>query len=122
MRAAALDVKRQLVRAWVASVDAIVADALARRLKDVEALPESDAQRLRLDLRLGGPVEEARTQFAVLLARQAGGNCVRTPPPGAPRLQSPGSSVDDTQRAEVGEFLQAIEDNDDVQRVWAAVK
>ena len=30
--------------------------------------------------------------------------------------------LDDTQRAEVGEFLQAIEDNDDVQRVWAAVK
>jgi diguanylate cyclase len=38
-------------------------------------------------------------QFAVLLARQAGGNCVRTPPPGAQRLQSPGSSVDDNQRA-----------------------
>ena len=31
-------------------------------------------------------------------------------------------TLDDTQRAEVGEFLQAIEDNDDVQRVWAAVK
>lgn len=30
--------------------------------------------------------------------------------------------LDDTARAEVGEFLQAIEDNDDVQRVWAAVK
>jgi YebC/PmpR family DNA-binding regulatory protein len=30
--------------------------------------------------------------------------------------------LDDTQRAEVGEFLQALEDNDDVQRVWAAVK
>jgi YebC/PmpR family DNA-binding regulatory protein len=30
--------------------------------------------------------------------------------------------LDETQRAEVGEFLQAIEDNDDVQRVWAAVK
>jgi YebC/PmpR family DNA-binding regulatory protein len=31
-------------------------------------------------------------------------------------------TLDDTQRAEVGEFLQEIEDNDDVQRVWAAVK
>lgn len=31
-------------------------------------------------------------------------------------------SLDDTQRAEVGEFLQALEDHDDVQRVWAAVK
>lgn len=30
--------------------------------------------------------------------------------------------LDDTARAEVGEFLQALEDNDDVQRVWAAVK
>lgn len=30
--------------------------------------------------------------------------------------------LDDAARAEVGEFLQAIEDNDDVQRVWAAVK
>jgi YebC/PmpR family DNA-binding regulatory protein len=30
--------------------------------------------------------------------------------------------LDDTQRAEVGEFLQALEDYDDVQRVWAAVK
>ncbi len=30
--------------------------------------------------------------------------------------------LDDTQRGEVGEFLQALEDNDDVQRVWAAVK
>lgn len=30
--------------------------------------------------------------------------------------------LDDTQRAEVGEFLQALEDSDDVQRVWAAVK
>lgn len=30
--------------------------------------------------------------------------------------------LDDTQRAEVGEFLQALEENDDVQRVWAAVK
>jgi diguanylate cyclase len=38
-------------------------------------------------------------QFAVLLARQAGGNCVRIPPPGAQRSQSPGSSVDDNQRA-----------------------
>ena len=30
--------------------------------------------------------------------------------------------LDETQRAEVGEFLQALEDYDDVQRVWAAVK
>ena len=28
----------------------------------------------------------------------------------------------ETQRAEVGEFLQAFEDSDDVQRVWAAIK
>lgn len=31
-------------------------------------------------------------------------------------------ALDDTHRAEVGEFLQALEDHDDVQRVWAAVK
>ena len=31
-------------------------------------------------------------------------------------------TLDDTQRSEVGEFLQAIEDHDDVQHVWAAVK
>ncbi len=30
--------------------------------------------------------------------------------------------LSDEHRAEVGEFLQALEDNDDVQRVWAAVK
>jgi YebC/PmpR family DNA-binding regulatory protein len=30
--------------------------------------------------------------------------------------------LNDTQRAEVGEFLQALEDHDDVQRVWAAAK
>lgn len=30
--------------------------------------------------------------------------------------------LDDNSRAEVGEFLQAIEDHDDVQRVWAAVR
>ena len=30
--------------------------------------------------------------------------------------------LDDSGRAEVGEFLQALEDHDDVQRVWAAVK
>lgn len=30
--------------------------------------------------------------------------------------------LDDTQRQEVGEFLHAIEDNEDVQRVWAAFK
>jgi len=30
--------------------------------------------------------------------------------------------LDETARAEVGEFLQEIEDHDDVQRVWAAVK
>jgi YebC/PmpR family DNA-binding regulatory protein len=30
--------------------------------------------------------------------------------------------LSDEQRAEVGEFLQALEDHDDVQRVWAAVK
>jgi Uncharacterized conserved protein len=30
--------------------------------------------------------------------------------------------LDDNARAEVGEFLQALEDHDDVQRVWAAVK
>ena len=30
--------------------------------------------------------------------------------------------LDDAQRADVGEFLQALEDHDDVQRVWAAVK
>ena len=28
----------------------------------------------------------------------------------------------DTQRAEVGEFLQTLDDHDDVHRVWAAVK
>ncbi len=30
--------------------------------------------------------------------------------------------LDEAQRSEVGEFLQALEENDDVQRVWAAVK
>jgi len=30
--------------------------------------------------------------------------------------------LDDATRADVGEFLQALEDHDDVQRVWAAVK
>ncbi|HEX2854554.1 MAG TPA: YebC/PmpR family DNA-binding transcriptional regulator [Opitutaceae bacterium] len=30
--------------------------------------------------------------------------------------------LDDTARGEVGEFLQQIEDHDDVQRVWAALK
>jgi len=30
--------------------------------------------------------------------------------------------LDDHTRAEVGEFLQALEDSDDVQRVWAAVR
>jgi YebC/PmpR family DNA-binding regulatory protein len=30
--------------------------------------------------------------------------------------------LDDTARAEVGDFLQEIEDHEDVQRVWAAVK
>ena len=30
--------------------------------------------------------------------------------------------LDDTARGQVGEFLQALEDHDDVQRVWAAVK
>ena len=30
--------------------------------------------------------------------------------------------LDDDQRAEVGEFLQALEEHDDVQRVWAAVR
>ena len=30
--------------------------------------------------------------------------------------------LDEPQRAEVGEFLQALEEHDDVQRVWAAVK
>jgi len=41
-------------------------------------------------------------QLASLLARQAGGNCVRTPPVGAGRLQAPGSSVDDNQPAGPG--------------------
>jgi len=31
-------------------------------------------------------------------------------------------SLDETQRAEAGEFLQALEDHDDVHRVWAAIK
>ncbi len=31
-------------------------------------------------------------------------------------------SLDGTQRAEVGEFLQSLEDHDDVHRVWAAVR
>jgi len=31
-------------------------------------------------------------------------------------------TLDDAQRAEVGEFLQGIEDHDDVHRVWAAVR
>jgi len=30
--------------------------------------------------------------------------------------------LDETARAEVGEFLQALEDHDDVQRVWAALR
>jgi transcriptional/translational regulatory protein YebC/TACO1 len=30
--------------------------------------------------------------------------------------------LDDTARAEVGEFLQALDDHDDVHRVWAALK
>ena len=32
------------------------------------------------------------------------------------------AELDDATRGEVGEFLQALEDHDDVQRVWAAVK
>jgi transcriptional/translational regulatory protein YebC/TACO1 len=31
-------------------------------------------------------------------------------------------TLDDTARAEVGEFLHDLDDHDDVQRVWAAVK
>jgi len=31
-------------------------------------------------------------------------------------------TLDDAQRTEVGEFLQAVEDHDDVHRVWAALK
>ena len=31
-------------------------------------------------------------------------------------------SLTEEQRGEVGEFLQALEDHDDVQRVWAAVR
>ena len=31
-------------------------------------------------------------------------------------------TLSDEQRTEVGEFLQALEDNDDVHRVWAALK
>ena len=31
-------------------------------------------------------------------------------------------TLDEAQRADVGEFVQALEDHDDVQRVWAAVK
>jgi len=31
-------------------------------------------------------------------------------------------TLDDTQRTEVGEFLQSVEDHDDVHRVWAALK
>ena len=30
--------------------------------------------------------------------------------------------LDETAQAEVGEFLQALDDHDDVHRVWAAVK
>jgi len=30
--------------------------------------------------------------------------------------------LDDATRSSVGEFLQALDDHDDVQRVWAAVK
>jgi transcriptional/translational regulatory protein YebC/TACO1 len=30
--------------------------------------------------------------------------------------------LSDAQRTEVGEFLQALEDHDDVHRVWAAMK
>jgi hypothetical protein len=30
--------------------------------------------------------------------------------------------LNDAQRGEVGEFLQSLEDHDDVHRVWAAVK
>jgi transcriptional/translational regulatory protein YebC/TACO1 len=32
------------------------------------------------------------------------------------------TQLTDEQKTEVGEFLQAIEDNDDVHRVWAAVE
>jgi transcriptional/translational regulatory protein YebC/TACO1 len=35
---------------------------------------------------------------------------------------SPFPELDDASREKVGEFLQALEDHDDVQRVWAAVK
>jgi transcriptional/translational regulatory protein YebC/TACO1 len=31
-------------------------------------------------------------------------------------------ALSDEHRAEVGEFLQALEDHDDVHRVWAALK
>ncbi len=31
-------------------------------------------------------------------------------------------ALDDAQRTEVGEFLQAVEDHDDVHRVWAALR
>ena len=32
------------------------------------------------------------------------------------------ASMSDAQKAEAGEFLQALDDHDDVHRVWAAIK
>ena len=34
----------------------------------------------------------------------------------------PAGEITDEQKQEVGEFLQAIEDHDDVHRIWAALK
>jgi YebC/PmpR family DNA-binding regulatory protein len=50
---------------------------------------------------------------------QSGWTVVTSEPGYLPKNYPP---LTEEQRAEVGEFLQALEDHDDVQRVWAAVK
>ena len=97
-------------------------DALARQAKRRVGTAMSSPDRgLYTDLRSGKIVQPPAAANEVDPAKaDANGWAVTTAEIGYVAKTYP--ELDDTARAEVGEFLQELEDNDDVQRVWAAVK
>jgi YebC/PmpR family DNA-binding regulatory protein len=96
------------------------AAAIEAGANEVEALSSLENDSIPEGVTGARFITDRSATHAVSQALAKDGWTVVTSETGYLAKQFPGLS--DAQRAEVGEFLQALEDHDDVHRVWAAVR
>lgn len=111
-----------LVEAWHAADAGLDAEAVAIEAGANDFEPLTHAQNDDIPEGVAGVrfVTELKAVHAVSVWLKQHGWHVVTSEIGYLAKAFPG--LDDATRSQVGEFLQALEDHDDVQRVWAAVK